>query len=276
MSASGEFFMNELNQSIARNRETCLPVTVVVPALNEAANIERVMAGYLAQRPQALVVIDDGSSDNTAELAVRAANRRPMEIAFYLRQHRSPLGVAGACNRGLLSAMTEWVVFPSANDGVMNLKPLVEAATRYNWVNYVAGRVRFLDGRKTWLSGHTPHSAGVLWRTSVLSRLGGFNPELGPLCDHLALRELGWNKVMIPEVVAEFRVDRGAAWWRLVGTPRWDWLGEKYFPGDPLFSRRHAFLRRVKECLPWFVFNPLARLVAGWQARKLKQLMPTV
>jgi glycosyltransferase involved in cell wall biosynthesis len=57
---------------------------VVVPAYNEAARIGRVLAGIRAAVPDATVlVVDDGSSDDTAAVA-RAAGARVVRLPFNL------------------------------------------------------------------------------------------------------------------------------------------------------------------------------------------------
>src|SRR5689334_21309699 len=48
-------------------------LSVIIPAYNEGAAIERVLASVGAQLPDAeLIVVDDASRDNTVELALRA------------------------------------------------------------------------------------------------------------------------------------------------------------------------------------------------------------
>ena len=57
---------------------------VLVPAYNESARIARVLAGIRAAVPQAaLLVVDDGSADDTAAVA-RAAGARVVRLPFNL------------------------------------------------------------------------------------------------------------------------------------------------------------------------------------------------
>ncbi|MDQ2671121.1 MAG: glycosyltransferase family 2 protein [Gemmatimonadota bacterium] len=66
---------------------------VVVPAWNEAASVSGVVAEVRAAVPQAeCLVVDDGSSDDTAELA-RAAGARVLRLPYNL-------GVGGAMRAG--------------------------------------------------------------------------------------------------------------------------------------------------------------------------------
>ena len=75
-------------------------VSVVIPALNEAASIERCVRSILSQRPSAheLIVVDGGSSDGTPELA-RAAGALVLDNPDRI--------ISAALNRGLAAATGE-------------------------------------------------------------------------------------------------------------------------------------------------------------------------
>jgi glycosyltransferase involved in cell wall biosynthesis len=73
----------------ARREMRAASLLVVVPALNEAESVARVVAEVRSHQPLAdLLVVDDGSTDRTAEVA-RAAGARVMSLPFNL-------GVGGA------------------------------------------------------------------------------------------------------------------------------------------------------------------------------------
>jgi hypothetical protein len=60
----------------ADEREIQYSATVIVPALNEAEAIGRVVGDLVAQYPDyEILVVDDGSTDNTSQLAARAGAR---------------------------------------------------------------------------------------------------------------------------------------------------------------------------------------------------------
>lgn len=66
--------------------------SIVICAFNEATRIEEVVHGVLDQKPSSVVVVDDGSTDNTAELAERAG-------AFVIHNPQN-LGKGASLKRG--------------------------------------------------------------------------------------------------------------------------------------------------------------------------------
>src|SRR5579883_1623450 len=89
------------------------PVTVLIPAYNAAATIERALASVLRQNyPDfEIVVVDDGSRDDTAAVVERLAI--PNLRLVRLPQNR---GECGAMNAGIAEAKSEFVAFLDADD----------------------------------------------------------------------------------------------------------------------------------------------------------------
>lgn len=83
-------------------------VTVIIPARNEAANIERAVRSFPGVD---VVVADDASSDGTVELA-RAAGARVIAAPPLPEGH---LGKPNACYAGALASITEWLLFVDAD-----------------------------------------------------------------------------------------------------------------------------------------------------------------
>lgn len=86
-------------------------VTVVVPAFNGARHIGATLRSLASQthRPIEVIVVDDGSTDDTVEVA--RATGVPHEIVT-----QPNLGVAVARNRGLARARGRWVGFVDQDD----------------------------------------------------------------------------------------------------------------------------------------------------------------
>ncbi|MDP1679474.1 MAG: glycosyltransferase [Candidatus Nitrotoga sp.] len=85
--------------------------SVIIPAYNAAATLARALDSVLAQTYAAheIIVVDDGSSDATAEVAVGYGDK-----IRYLRQNNA--GVSAARNAGTQAASGDWLAFLDADD----------------------------------------------------------------------------------------------------------------------------------------------------------------
>lgn len=85
-------------------------VAVVIPAHNAGRYLARALASVRAQQRRAdeVVVIDDGSTDETAEIAGRDRDVR------LIRQANA--GASVARNTGIQAARSEWIAFLDADD----------------------------------------------------------------------------------------------------------------------------------------------------------------
>lgn len=85
--------------------------SVIIPAYNSAATLARAIDSVLAQSypAQEIIVIDDGSTDGTSEVATRYAGK-----LRYIRQDNA--GVSNARNQGAQVACGDWIAFLDADD----------------------------------------------------------------------------------------------------------------------------------------------------------------
>jgi peptidoglycan/LPS O-acetylase OafA/YrhL len=92
------------------------PVSVVIPTLNRANWLREAMDSVLSQdyRNLELVVVDDGSTDETPELLAQYERRNPEERFRFLRQENA--GQARALNRGNRLARGEIIGYLSDDD----------------------------------------------------------------------------------------------------------------------------------------------------------------
>ncbi len=86
--------------------------SVVVPLYNKAEHIVRTLQSALKQSltPFEIIVINDGSKDNGAELAAALCNPLVKIV------HQSNGGVARARNTGIAHARGDWIAFLDADD----------------------------------------------------------------------------------------------------------------------------------------------------------------
>jgi glycosyltransferase involved in cell wall biosynthesis len=87
------------------------PISVIIPAYNAENFLRRALESIFQQTlaPQEIIVVDDGSTDNTGMIAKEYADR-----VRYIRQANA--GVAAARNTGIRHARSEWIAFLDADD----------------------------------------------------------------------------------------------------------------------------------------------------------------
>ncbi len=88
-----------------------IPFSVVIPTYQRAALLGRAIDSALAQTvtPAEIVVIDDGSTDKTAEVVARYG-----DLIRYV--HQANAGCSAARNRGVQEAASTWVAFLDSDD----------------------------------------------------------------------------------------------------------------------------------------------------------------
>ncbi len=90
-------------------------LSILVPTWNAATTVERALDSVLAERviPLEVVVVDDASTDGTADLVAAIAERDPRVVLLRLPANG---GVSNARNRGLELVRGEWLAFLDADD----------------------------------------------------------------------------------------------------------------------------------------------------------------
>lgn len=172
-------------------------ISVIIPALNEAESIGRVVTEMPWDRIAECVVVDNGSTDRTAEIA-RAAGARVVT---------SPRGYGAACNAGAraANASSEILVFMDGDgsDVIAGLDDLVGPIEQ--------GEADFVVGSR--IKGHREPGSMLRsqvfagWLVGVLLRLmqGVRYTDMGPFrairrssLERLRMREMtyGWNLEM--------------------------------------------------------------------------------
>lgn len=132
-----------------------MTVSVIVPAYNAGKYLGECLDSILSQsyRETEIIVVDDGSTDNTAAVAdgYAVADSR-------LRIIRTPnRGVSAARNTGIETATGEWIMFADSDDALLPgaIEALVGTAVAEN-VEIVSGRTCCKFRRRGARKGKSP------------------------------------------------------------------------------------------------------------------------
>lgn len=92
-------------------------ISVIVPCYQNGKTVEKTVNSILAQteRDWELILVDDGSTDDTGEILDRLAVGKPRMRVL----HQKNGGVSAARNAGLEAACGEWVTFVDADDWLL-------------------------------------------------------------------------------------------------------------------------------------------------------------
>jgi glycosyltransferase involved in cell wall biosynthesis len=190
-------------------------VSVIVPVFNGERFLEESLRSALDQTlpPSEVIVVDDGSTDASVEVAERFGH--PVRC---IRQANT--GVAGARNRGLSVATGEFIAFLDHDDLWPDdkLELQVEALRAHPDVGIVSGHVRYfggaLPGRPWTVQGSREAPAygylqAALIRRSVFDRIGVLSEEVGGAADDLEwmmrARDLRIRRLTLDDVTLLYR-----------------------------------------------------------------------
>ncbi|MCI8382965.1 MAG: glycosyltransferase family 2 protein [Lachnospiraceae bacterium] len=122
-------------------------VTIIVPAYNAEKTIENCIKSIYSQTYEMIeiIIVDDGSSDNTYDIAGRLAGKD--ERIRVVRQKNK--GASSARNRGIQEATGEFIIFVDADDTIMSnmVETLVNKQKGCN-ADLVQGAIIRIRGKK--------------------------------------------------------------------------------------------------------------------------------
>ena len=172
-------------------------VSVIIPTFNRGYCLEESIRSVLEQSfiDFELVVVDDGSTDNTSELV------RRFPAVKLIRLEEKNRGVSFARNRGVVEAQGDWVGFLDSDD----LWEQGKLATQVKWIErhpdlqiVYTDEIWIRNGvRVNPMNKHRKYSgdifryclplcivspSSVLLRAKVLSEVGGFDESM-PVCE---------------------------------------------------------------------------------------------
>jgi glycosyltransferase involved in cell wall biosynthesis len=196
---------------------------VVIPCFNRELTVGNAVASVLAQdlAPARVILVDDGSSDGTAEVLRSLERRDPRISAVTLPRN---VGASAARNAGLALAREEWVAFLDSDDIWL---PGAAAAmlAAGDEADVVVGQFRRVwpcgtsgEPECAWAGGDilaalaVTGAIGPSWsivRRSVAIKVAGFDPSFHNCNDwdfYVRLAAIGARFLRIDDVVAFYHV----------------------------------------------------------------------
>jgi len=209
--------------------------TVIIPAFNEERFVARAIESVLSQtiRPEQIVVVDDGSTDNTAAVVREYAS----DGVEYLYQDNR--GLASARNTGIRAARGKYIGFLDSDDewkkhlvsdvkGIFEKHPNLEWATAPYVKLFENGDVEFVRSVNSDLSGggliedyfeaevrfHFSCSSAMFVKREVFCSVGDFDTSIsqyGEDCDM-------WFRIALTNPRIGYCNRIGAVYWRRKGS----------------------------------------------------------
>jgi len=170
-------------------------VSVVVPSYNHAAFIETTLRSIIKQTlaPAELIVIDDGSTDNSRSIIDQVLNHCPFPCEVIARENR---GLGATLNEGLGHSSGEYFAYLGSDDVWLPdflraradlLKSRSRAVLAYGHTYLIDEANRIIDCTSDWanyLDGNP--------RTMLLQTIAPMSPSVVYRAD--ALRRHAWNE----------------------------------------------------------------------------------
>jgi glycosyltransferase involved in cell wall biosynthesis len=170
------------------------PVSIIIPCYNQAHFLAEAVQSALDQDypNKEVIVVNDGSPDNTREVAVSFGDR----IVYIEQENR---GLSGARNTGIRAAGGDYIAFLDSDDAYLPGALSIQAdwLNRHSDIAMVCGDARLYDGKQTFgrksgWSGRPVHPENFRWETveycatpstvmlrrSVLNTVGFFDETL--------------------------------------------------------------------------------------------------
>jgi glycosyltransferase involved in cell wall biosynthesis len=203
-----------------------IKLSVIMPCFNAEATVAEQLESLLSQQwsePWELIISDNGSTDNSVDIARKFRNRFPL---FQIIDASARKGSSYARNAGVHAARSESVAFCDADDWVDPswVGAMGEALSQYDVVYGQMCFDKFNSPKwaerssRRWKDGlyreqFLPHAgAGNLGvRRSVHEAIGGFDERLPRAVDadyYWRLQLEGYKLHYVPEAIYQYRIGR--------------------------------------------------------------------
>lgn len=185
-------------------------LSVIIPCFNGANFLASLLPKLRSALPPAeIIVVDDGSTDASADVAKTSA-----DAITYIKQSRR--GPSAARNLGLQKSSSPMVAFLDVDDEWTARHPInaMKKMQQENW-EIVLGRTQcFVKGADNISRAyaepfHTFHLGSAVMRREVFDRIGSFDESLAygeDLDWFLRAREAGAGMALLDETVLHYRL----------------------------------------------------------------------
>jgi glycosyltransferase involved in cell wall biosynthesis len=212
-----------------------LRLSVILPNRNHATLLPRALDALCRQTRQAdeIIVIDDASTDASREIIKGFMARLPQ---LRLLENTQRLGTVLTLNRGVNAATSEAIYCGAADDAVDPdfIRTMLAALEAHPQAGLACAEARLISASGAFLGyrpiilpryrpgyiapgavaqllarlDHWVLSVVTIYRRDLLLRAGGFDPELGSLCDSFLARAaaLEHGFVFVPKVLGTWNV----------------------------------------------------------------------
>jgi glycosyltransferase involved in cell wall biosynthesis len=256
-----------MTRAVSRRRDD---VTVVVPCFNYGDWLWEALLSLVGQTcaPGHIVVVDDGSTDDTAAVADRFAVEFGASLDIRVIRHPQNLGFVTALETGFAASDTALIAHIDADDRVLPryIELLAAALDAHPAAGFAYPLMRlfgdeegifysgpFEPGRLVYDGNFIPHIA-MFRRQAFLATRGYRNLPTHVDWDlWLSFLEAGHPGVLVEEVLYEWRRHAGS----MTHQPTRQRLRVRL---NVLWNHRGLLLRHAVPGIPWFVRSLVRRL----------------
>lgn len=196
-------------------------VSIIIPCFNQGKFLAQTIESALSQTYShiEIIVVNDGSNDNSAEVAARYAT-----VKYLFQENR---GVAEARNFGLSESRGAYLKFLDADDRLTRdaIAAHLRCFAAHPHIGFVVGDIEWIDeinrhlGKGSWpfreadhyeellKVNHVSNTVAAMFKREVLEKAGVFNAYFSPAEDYEMLVRAArtFPSVHHSDVVAEYR-----------------------------------------------------------------------
>ena len=202
-------------------------MTIIIPSFDQELYLSEAIESVLDQNVQAeLIIVDDGSTDNSLAIAKKYETDRPDVIRVISQVNK---GLSSARNTGIMNAKYDWCLFLDSDDMLADggLEKIIKTINDHPEVDIVSGSFKTFGTSNQEIilmpnpvlndfrTGNRIGSSSAV-RTSALKAVGGYSSRMveGYEDLHLWVNLLtrGSKIITIPEVVWLYRTKPESMW----------------------------------------------------------------